>query len=101
MEDMLIEDQLDLDEKEIEKFSNSLSKVSEIYLDYNVINDIDFLQKMPKISVVHLSKSLFYKDYNMVGDMDSFENLTELTELMLQYNRIYDVKGLQNKKKLV
>jgi hypothetical protein len=38
---------------------------------------------MPKISVVHLSKSLFYKDYNMVGDMDSFENLTELTELML------------------
>ena len=43
LEDMLIEDELQLTQKENEKYSNSLTKVTEIYLDSNLISSIAFL----------------------------------------------------------
>jgi hypothetical protein len=43
LEDMLIENELQLTQKENEKYSNSLTKVTEIYLDSNLINSIAFL----------------------------------------------------------
>ncbi len=43
LEDMLIENELQLTQKEYEKYSNSLSKVTEIYLDSNLITSIAFL----------------------------------------------------------
>lgn len=58
MEDMLISEELDLQERDYEKYSNSLSKISEIYLDSNMIHDIKFMQRMPKLTVVHLSNCL-------------------------------------------
>jgi hypothetical protein len=43
LEDMLIENELQLTQKENEKYSNSLTKVTEIYLDSNLISSIAFL----------------------------------------------------------
>ena len=43
LEDMLIESELELQQKDYDKYSNSLSKITEIYLDSNLISSIGFL----------------------------------------------------------
>lgn len=58
LEDLLIEDELELDDRQIDKYANSLSKINELYLDSNLISSMDFLEKMPKLSVIHLSTKI-------------------------------------------
>lgn len=55
LEDMLIDDEMSFITEESEKYANSLTKISEVYLDSNLISKIEFLEKMPSLTVLHLS----------------------------------------------
>lgn len=85
MEDEFIHEEINdgssLTEIEIQELKETFEGISEVYFDNNYIENMDFLQLMTNLKVAHFS-------HNQIVDLGCLEELRQLTELILENNKV-------------
>lgn len=62
----------------IKNIDQNFDSVSELYLDENFLTGLHFLQKFPRLKILHASNFLIIEGHNWVKDMGSLKELSNL-----------------------